>query len=107
MRAAAKRRVRQMRVGAARPSLPVRSVKELIDRAGGQVQYIVESLPPAVAGKLQREIVRVMNQPDVKDLLLTQGAEAWTIGPQEFLELQRSETELYARIIREAGIKVE
>jgi tripartite-type tricarboxylate transporter receptor subunit TctC len=64
-------------------------------------------LPSAVAAKLQREIVRVMNLPDVKDLLLTQGAEAWTIGPQEFLELQRSETDLYARIIREAGIKVE
>jgi tripartite-type tricarboxylate transporter receptor subunit TctC len=64
-------------------------------------------MPPAVAAKLQKEIARVMSLPDVKELLLTQGAESWTIGPQEFLEVLRAETDLYARIIRDAGIKVE
>lgn len=64
-------------------------------------------LPAAVTGKLQKEIARVMSLPDVKELILRQGAESWTIGPQEFLDFVKQETGLYARIIREAGIKVE
>jgi len=65
------------------------------------------NMPPAVTAKLQKEIARVMALPDVKELLLQQGAESWTIGPKEFLDVLRAETDLYARIVREAGIKVE
>ena len=64
-------------------------------------------VPAAVTSKLQKEIARIMNLPDVKELMLRQGAESWTIGPQEFLDFVKQETELYARIVREAGIKVE
>jgi len=63
--------------------------------------------PPAVTAKLQKEIVRIMNLPDVKDLVLTQGAAPWLRGPQEFLDFVRAETTLYARVVREAGVKVE
>ena len=64
-------------------------------------------LPAAITAKLQKEIARVMSLPDVKELMLRQGAESWTIGPQEFLDFLKQETDLYARIVREAGIKVE
>ena len=64
-------------------------------------------LPAAITAKLQKEIVRVMNLPDVREFMLRQGADSWTIGPQEFLDYLKRETDLYARIVREAGIKVE
>ena len=64
-------------------------------------------IPAGITAKLQKEIARVMSLPDVKELTLRQGAESWTIGPQEFLEFLKQETDLYARIVREAGIKVE
>ena len=64
-------------------------------------------IPSGITAKLQKEIARVMSLPDVKELMLRQGAESWTIGPQEFLEFLKQETDLYARIVREAGIKVE
>ena len=64
-------------------------------------------MPAAITAKLQKEIARVMSLPDVKELTLRQGAESWTIGPQEFLEFLKQETDLYARIVRAAGIKVE
>ena len=64
-------------------------------------------MPAGITAKLQKEIARVMSLPDVKELTLRQGAESWTIGPQEFLEFLKQETDLYARIVREAGIKVE
>lgn len=63
--------------------------------------------PAAVLAKLQKEIARIMSLPDVKQLVLTQGAEPWLLGPQEFMDFVRAETVLYARIVREAGIKVE
>ena len=64
-------------------------------------------LPAAVIAKLQKEIARIMDLPDVKEFMLRQGAQSWTIGPQEFLDFVKQETALYARIVREAGIKVE
>ena len=64
-------------------------------------------LPAGVIAKLQKEIARIMDLPDVKEFMLRQGAQSWTIGPQEFLDFVKQETALYARIVREAGIKVE
>jgi tripartite-type tricarboxylate transporter receptor subunit TctC len=78
-----------------------------IDLAGGQVHDMIDSLPAAIGSKLQTEIVRSMNRPDVKDLVLRQGADTWTIGAQEFSQFLRQETELYARIVRDAGITIE
>jgi len=63
--------------------------------------------PPAVIAKLQKEIARIMNLPDVKDLVLTQGAAPWLLGPQEFMDFVRTETTLYARVVRAAAVKVE
>jgi tripartite-type tricarboxylate transporter receptor subunit TctC len=64
-------------------------------------------MPQALVERLNFEINRIMNLPEVKKLVLTQGAETWTSTPQEFLEYMKRETTLYTRIIREAGIKVE
>jgi len=64
-------------------------------------------LPQPVVERLNREITRIMNLPDVKEQARGLGADSWTSTPQRFLDYIREETELYGRIIREAGIKVE
>jgi tripartite-type tricarboxylate transporter receptor subunit TctC len=64
-------------------------------------------LPPAVVERLNGEMNRIMNLPEVKKLVLAQGAESLTGTPQAFLDYIKQETTLYTRIIREAGIKVE
>src|SRR5262245_24788698 len=64
-------------------------------------------LPQPIVERLNREITRIMNLPDVKELVRTLGADSWTSTPQRFVDYIREETELYAKIIREAGIKVE
>jgi tripartite-type tricarboxylate transporter receptor subunit TctC len=64
-------------------------------------------LPQPVVERLNREITRIMNLPDVKEQVRGLGADSWTSTPQRFLEFIREETELYGKIIREAGIKVE
>ena len=64
-------------------------------------------LPQPVVERLNREITRIMNLPDVKEQARGLGADSWTSTPQRFLDYIREETELYGRIIREAGIKIE
>jgi tripartite-type tricarboxylate transporter receptor subunit TctC len=57
--------------------------------------------------RLNKEINRIMTLPDVKEQVRVLGADSWTSTPQRFLDYLREETDLYARIIREAGIKIE
>jgi len=64
-------------------------------------------IPQPIVGKLLADITRVMNQPDVKELVATLGAEATTSTPQHFLDYVKQETALYSKIIRDAKIRVE
>jgi tripartite-type tricarboxylate transporter receptor subunit TctC len=64
-------------------------------------------MPAPLVERLNREITRIMSLPDVREQVRGLGADSWTSTPQRFLEFIREETELYGKIIREAGIKVE
>jgi tripartite-type tricarboxylate transporter receptor subunit TctC len=63
--------------------------------------------PQAIVERLNREIGRIMNLPEVKKLVLSQGAESLTSTPQEFLDYIKQETALYSRIVKDAAIKIE
>ena len=64
-------------------------------------------MPQALVDRLNSEINRIMNLPEVKKLVLAQGADTLTSTPAEFLDYMKRETALYTRIIKEAGIKIE
>ena len=64
-------------------------------------------MPQPLVERLNREITRIMNLPDVKEQVRSLGADSWTSTPQQFVDYLRQETDLYARIIREAGVKIE
>lgn len=61
--------------------------------------------PPAIIKKLNAEISSVMQQADVRDRLLAQGAEPLWGPPDELKKLLARERELWSNVIREAGIK--
>ena len=63
--------------------------------------------PGAVLAKLHGEVDRVLAQPDVKELLLKQGAEVQPMSDAAFRELLRTEYERWGRVIREAKIRVD
>jgi tripartite-type tricarboxylate transporter receptor subunit TctC len=67
--------------------------------------------PPAMSGalvaKLNAEIVRIMNLPEVRDRVLKGGSELIAGSPEKFAEDMRSESEVWGRVIREKGIKAE
>jgi tripartite-type tricarboxylate transporter receptor subunit TctC len=61
----------------------------------------------AVAGKLNAELLRVITLPDVKERMVGLGMDVAGGTPEEFGVLVRSDIAKWAKVIREAGIKVE
>jgi tripartite-type tricarboxylate transporter receptor subunit TctC len=61
--------------------------------------------PPEVIARLNAEIAKVMQTPEMKKLLIAQGVEARTSTPEQFGNLIRSETAKWGKVIADAGIK--
>ena len=60
--------------------------------------------PQPVVSRLNQEIVRILNSPDITQTLLAQGLEVWTMSPGAFGAYIKSEAAKWTRVIREAGI---
>ena len=60
--------------------------------------------PPAVIARLNAEIGKVMQSPEVQKALIAQGVEARRSTPEEFGAMIRSETAKWRKIVRDAGI---
>ena len=63
--------------------------------------------PRDVINRLNREIVKVMNLPDVREKFAQQSIDPATGTPEEFARLIRDEVARWSKVIRSAGIKVE
>jgi tripartite-type tricarboxylate transporter receptor subunit TctC len=63
--------------------------------------------PPALVKRLNQEIVRVLNRPDVKERHFSIGVETVGSTPEEFTALIRSDIARWGKVIREAGIRIE
>jgi tripartite-type tricarboxylate transporter receptor subunit TctC len=63
--------------------------------------------PAAVLAKLHDEVDRILAQPDVKDVLLNQGAEVQPMTDAAFRDLLQTEYARWGRVIREAKIRVD
>lgn len=63
--------------------------------------------PQQIVKKLNAELVAIMKEPEMRERLLTQGAEP-VFGPPDILRNQLArEMEVWGKLIREAGLKVE
>ena len=61
----------------------------------------------AVINRLSQEIVRALNQPDVKQKFLTSGVEAAGSSPEQFDAAVKADITKMAKVIKDANIKVE
>jgi tripartite-type tricarboxylate transporter receptor subunit TctC len=61
----------------------------------------------AIVARLNQEVVRVLNQPDVKEKFLNVGAEVVANSPQEFIAVLQSEVARMGKVIKDAGIKAD
>jgi len=63
--------------------------------------------PPATIDRLQREIARALDTPEMRTKLAALGAEPVANTPAEFAAMIRSETAKWSRIVKDAGIRPE
>jgi tripartite-type tricarboxylate transporter receptor subunit TctC len=63
--------------------------------------------PAEIVDRLNRDVARVLAEPDAKERLAAIGAEAAALSPADFERFLRAEIEEAARIVKVAGIKVQ
>ena len=69
--------------------------------------FVPRGTPREVVARLNTELNRVLNHPEVKQQLLAQqGAEAWPSTPEEARNHVRAEVEKWGRIIRTSGARL-
>jgi tripartite-type tricarboxylate transporter receptor subunit TctC len=61
--------------------------------------------PREAIARLNREITKVLEMPDIKEKLVSQGIDPAANSPEEFGEFMKSEAAKWARVIRAANIK--
>ena len=64
-------------------------------------------LTPAIVTRLNRDIVRILEQPDIRDRLAGAGAETAPGTAAEFGDLIRTEITRWAGVVKESGIPVQ
>ncbi|HYC49074.1 MAG TPA: tripartite tricarboxylate transporter substrate binding protein [Burkholderiales bacterium] len=64
-------------------------------------------VPKDIMNKVNRELVRVLALPDIKERLRQLGSEGVGNSPEEFARFVRAESAKYAKAIKSAGVKVE
>lgn len=63
--------------------------------------------PKPIIDKVSQEVARIMRMPEVRDNFITMGADPFISGPQAFAELIKSELVRYAKLIKEANIRLD
>ena len=63
--------------------------------------------PRPIVDRLVTELHKAVNSPDLKDKLAASGIDTVTSTPEQFRDLIRSETALFAKVVKSAGITPE
>jgi tripartite-type tricarboxylate transporter receptor subunit TctC len=69
--------------------------------------YAPTGTPRDIVTRLNREISRIMQTADARNVLATFAAEVVTASPEEFTEIQRRDRERYGTFIRAANIRAD
>jgi tripartite-type tricarboxylate transporter receptor subunit TctC len=94
---------------AAAPEIPTMQESGLAGFETGSWQGVLapRGTPREIVGKLNAEIRRILNLPDVRKMLASQGADVRADTPEVFGRFLASETARWARIVKQAGVKAE
>lgn len=68
--------------------------------------FVPAKTPPAIIGRLNQEIVRMLETPDVKARFLNAAAETVGGSPEQLAATIKSDTAKWSKVIKDAGIKV-
>ena len=63
--------------------------------------------PSAIVNRLNQEIVRYLNTPDARKRFFDSGAEVVASSSDEFAATIKSETAIWSKVVKDAGIRTE
>lgn len=63
--------------------------------------------PPAVVNRLAAELTRIIRSPEVRERLVSQGAEVYTMAPAEFGSFFERERKHWASVVAQGGVKID
>jgi tripartite-type tricarboxylate transporter receptor subunit TctC len=69
--------------------------------------FTAAKTPPAIVARLNAEISAIMQEAEMRERLLAQGAEALSGTPDDLRRHLSREIEIWGKVVREAGVKVE
>lgn len=69
--------------------------------------YAAANTPPDIVRRLHEESRRGLNSPDIKEKLVKAGNETVGTGPVEFLAFVRAEHDKWAKVIKQANLRID
>jgi tripartite-type tricarboxylate transporter receptor subunit TctC len=69
--------------------------------------FTTAKTPSAVVARINSEVVKILHSPEVKSVLIKEGAEPVGNTPAEFAGIMKSEVAKWAKVIQAAGIKAD
>jgi len=106
-------KLRALVIGSKQRAASLPDVPTLVEQG---VQIVVENwyavfapaaTPKDMIARLNADMVRVLNTPDTKALMVKFGAEAAPSTPEALAQLVRNELERWGQVVKVAGIKLE
>ena len=64
-------------------------------------------LPPDLVARIQRDVSRLLNQPETRERLVGMGVDIIANSPEEFAAFLRAEVARYAKVVKDQGLKAE
>jgi len=78
-----------------------------LEMSGWTGMFVPAGTPKAIIDKISSEMAQVLAMPDIVERLVNQGLEPFISNPEQFAALLRSDMAKFAKIIKDANIKVE
>jgi tripartite-type tricarboxylate transporter receptor subunit TctC len=63
--------------------------------------------PPAVIARISAELTRIIRSPEIRERLVSQGAEVHTMTPADFSTFFERERKNWATVVAQGGVKVQ
>ncbi len=93
----------------AEPAIPTVQEGGVRDFVTGSFQGLLApaGTPPEVVRKINAVVVEILRSPEVNAKMVSQGAEVVANTPEQFGAFLREETDKWARVVKEANLKIE
>jgi tripartite-type tricarboxylate transporter receptor subunit TctC len=69
--------------------------------------FLPARTPPDIVGKLHDAVVKTVNTPSVREKLVGSGADPLTMTPEDFTRFLRADIEMWGKVVKAAGVKVD